>query len=97
MKTAISNFVASSEPTVRSLNVLYNHFFGLLSSSHLFYLTGAPEVSVSDYRDDAVILRHERDSYRKNVLHIRALNFLLQKINLLLHQIGANYFKEIFI
>ena len=90
MKTAISNFVASPEPTVHSLKVLCNRFFGLLSSCHLFYLTGAPEVGVSNYQVDAAILYRKRDSYRTNVLHVRELN-------LLLHRIDANYFKEIFI
>ena len=70
-------------------------WFGVFVSP--FYLAGAPEVVISDDRDDAAILYRERDYYRTNVLHVRELNGLLQRINLLLQRIDANYFKVVFI
>ena len=70
-------------------------WFGVFVSP--FYLAGAPEVIVSGDQDNTNIPHHKRDSYRTNVLHVRELNFLLLRLNLMLQRIDANYFKDIFI
>ena len=96
-KTAISFFVASPEPTARSVKGFCNHFFNMLSSSHIFYLVGAYEVVIFDDRDDAVILHRKHYYYRTNVLHVCEISFLMWQLNLMLHKIDANHSKDIFI
>ena len=47
-KTTTSIFIVYLEPTVRCPKVLFNLFFGVLSSSHLFRLAGEPEMREPD-------------------------------------------------